>query len=222
MYLPLKKIVNYCLAVMLLLLSGKSVFAQITVVKGTIKDTKTAEPIAFATVFFDESSVGTTSDANGNYLLETNELSYTKLKVLAMGYVPLSKEVVAGTAQTINFKLTVDAKQLNEVVVKGQKSKYRNKDNPAVELIRKVIEHKSENRKEGFDYYEYEKYEKLQFALSNVTEKFKNRKAFKKFQFVFENLDTTKLQGKPVLPVYMNESLSEVYYRKSPSKKKKL
>ncbi len=222
MYLPLKKIVNYCFVVMLLLLSGKSVFAQITVVKGTIKDTKTAEPIAFATVFFDESSVGTTSDANGNYLLETNELSYTKLKVLAMGYVPLSKEVIAGTTQMINFKLTVDAKQLNEVVVKGQKSKYRNKDNPAVELIRKVIEHKSQNRKEGFDYYEYEKYEKLQFALSNVTDKFKSRKAFKKFQFVFENLDTTKLQGKPVLPVYMSESLSEVYYRKSPSEKKEI
>lgn len=221
MCLPLKKILKYYFAVGLALLVCKSGLSQVTIVKGSIKDAKTSEAIAFATVFFDESSEGTTSDANGNYSLESTK-SYTKLKVLAMGYIPLSKEVVAGIEQTVNFKLTVDAKQLNEVVVKGQKSKYRNKDNPAVELIRKVIDHKPENRPEGFNYYEYEKYEKIQFALSNITEKFQNRKAFKKFQFVFENLDTTKLEGKAVLPVYLKESISEVRYRKSPEVKKEI
>ncbi len=221
MCLPLKRIVNYCVVIVCLILSTQTYLAQNTIVQGMIRDSKTGNPVAFATVFFDESSVGTTSDENGNYLLKTDQ-PYTKLKVLAMGYVPLSKEVQAGVEQTVNFKLVIDTKVLNEVVVKGQKSKYRNKDNPAVELIRKVIDHKSENRKEGFDFYEYEKYEKIQFALSNVTEKFKNRKAFKKFQFVFENIDTTKLQGKPVLPVYLNESISEVYYRKSPSSKKEI
>jgi hypothetical protein len=220
MFLSLQK--NHILVSLLfLMLCGKTLFSQNTIISGTVTDAKTSEPLSFATVFFDESSIGTTTDARGYYKIQSDK-NYTKLKVLSLGYKPMSKEVVLGKEQSINFKLQPEAKQLDEVTVKGQKSKYRNKDNPAVELIRKVIDHKSENRKEGFDYYEYEKYEKVQFALSNVTDKFKNRKAFKKFQFVFENLDTTKLEGKPVLPVYLKESLSNVWYRKSPKTTKEI
>lgn len=220
MFLLLQK--NHILVSLLfLMLCGKTLFSQNTIISGTVTDAKTSEPLSFATVFFDESSIGTTTDAKGYYKIQSDK-NYTKLKVLSLGYKPMSKEVVLGKEQSINFKLQPEAKQLDEVTVKAQKSKYRNKDNPAVELIRKVIDHKSENRKEGFDYYEYEKYEKVQFALSNVTDKFKNRKAFKKFQFVFENLDTTKLEGKPVLPVYLKESLSKVWYRKSPKTTKEI
>jgi hypothetical protein len=221
MCLPLRKVVSCCCAILFLLMCVKPAMGQTTLVKGVIRDARTNEPVAYATVFFDESSVGTTSDEAGNYRLETDQ-PYTKLKIMAVGYVPVSKELIAGTEQVFDFKLKVDAKQLNEVVVKGQKTKYRNKDNPAVELIRKVIDHKSENRPEAFNYFEYEKYEKVQFALSNVTDKFQNRKAFKKFQFVFENLDTNKLEGKAVLPVYLKESISEVRYRKSPEAKKEI
>src|SRR6218665_3356793 len=203
------------------LLLFNSLFAQKTVVSGIVTDAKTSDPVPFATVFFDESGTATTTDGSGYYKLESDK-GYTKLKVMVIGYKPASKEVISGKEQQLNFKLQAEAKQLGEVTVKAQRSKYRNKDNPAVELIRKVIDHKSENRNESYDYYEYEKYEKIQFALSNVTEKFQNRKAFKKFQFVFENLDTTKLEGKPVLPVYMKESIADVRYRKSPKERKEI
>ena len=218
----MSRLKNNFFILFLFIVLGNSVVAQRTVVRGIIKDAKTAEPIPFATIFFDESSVGTTSNADGTYYLETDK-PYEKLKVLFTGYKPISKDVVlSDTNQIINFKLVSEPSQLNEVTVKGKKSKYRNKDNPAVELIKKVIAHKSQNRPESFNYYEYEKYEKTQFALSNITEKFKNRRAFKKFQFVFENIDTTKLEGKAVLPVYMKEALSRVYIRKSPSEKKEI
>ncbi|PBQ32816.1 hypothetical protein CNR22_13880 [Sphingobacteriaceae bacterium] len=195
--------------------------AQTTVVRGKVTDAKTNEALPFVTVFFDESSVSTQTDEKGEFTIKT-EGEYTKLKLITMGYKPTSREVFPGKVQTIAVKLIQEAKVLNEVTVKSQKSKYRNKNNPAVELIRKVIDHKESNRKEGFDFYEYEKYEKIQFALSNVTEKFQNKKVFKKFQFVFENLDTTKLEGKPVLPVYLKESLSEINYRRSPKTKKEI
>lgn len=212
--------INY-IFILLALLSSLTGLAQKTIVKGTVSDAVTKEALAFVTVFFDESSIGTTTDADGNYIISTDK-EYTKLKVLYVGYKPVSKEVIPGKEQTIDFKLVTEAKQLKEVTVKSGKAKYRNKNNPAVDLIRKVIDHKSENRKEGFDFYEYERYEKIQFALSNVSEKFQNRKAFKKFQFVFDNMDTTKLEGKPVLPVYLKESLSDVLYRKSPKTKKEI
>jgi hypothetical protein len=208
-------------SLLLLILLRQNLFAQNTIISGFVTDSKNSEPVAFATVFFDESDIGTTTDVTGYYKLVTNK-NYTKLKVLCIGYKPTSKEVQFGKEQSVNFKLQSETKQLGEVTVKGQKTKYRNKDNPAVELIRKVIDHKSENRKEGFDYYEYEKYEKVQFALSNITEKFQNRKAFKKFQFVFDNIDSTKLEGKPVLPVYLKESISNVWYRKTPTASKEV
>lgn len=215
----LKKITTNSIFFILLLFNP--LFAQKTVVHGIVTDAKTSDPVPFATVFFDESGIATTTDGSGYYKIESDK-GYTKLKVMVIGYKPASREVISGKEQQLNFKLQAEAKQLNEITVKAQRSKYRNKDNPAVELIRKVIDHKSENRNESFDYYEYEKYEKIQFALSNVTEKFQNKKAFKKFQFVFENLDTTKLEGKPVLPVYMKESISDVRYRKSPKEKKEI
>ena len=217
MKFTLKKIILFFLVIY-----TSSALAQSTIVRGTIRDSKTKEILPFATVFFDESNFGTTSDSLGRYKLETTE-NYIKLKVLMIGYKPISKEVTPGVEQTIDFKLIPEGKTLNEVTVRSnQRKRYRNKNNPAVELIQKVIDHKSTNRIEGFDYYEYEKYEKIQFALSNVTEKFQNRKAFKKFQFVFENLDTTKLSGKPVLPLYLKETISDTRYRKSPEAKKEI
>ena len=208
-------------SIFFIILLSNSLLAQQTIVTGTVIDAKSTDPIPFATVFFDESGIATTTDGSGYYKIESNK-GYTQLKVIVLGYKPVSKEVINGKEQIINFKMQTETKQLNTVTVKAQKFKYRNKNNPAVELIQKVIDHKSENRKEGFDFYEYEKYEKIQFALSNVSEKFQKRKAFKKFQFVFENLDTTKLEGKPVLPVFLKESLSDVRYRKSPKAKKEI
>ncbi len=217
----MKKFSLYKTFVMCAFFLGGALAAQTTLVKGKISDARTNEALPFVTVFFDESGVSTQTDEKGEYTIKT-EKEYTKLKIITMGYKPTSREVIPGKDQIFDIKLVEEVKVLNEVTVNSKKVKYRNKNNPAVELIRKVIEHKEENRKEGFDYYEYEKYEKIQFALSNVTEKFQNRKVFKKFQFVFENLDTTKLEGKPVLPVFLKESLSDIHYRKSPKTKKEI
>ncbi len=217
----MKTSINQIILFFFILFTGELI-GQSTIVRGTVRDIKTKAALPYATVFFDESNIGVTTDSLGKFVIETTDITYTKLKVLFIGYNPVSKEVTPGVEQVIDFRLTAEGKSLNEVTVKSKRTKYKNKDNPAVELIRKVIDHKSKNRPEGYNYYEYEKYEKIQFALSNVTEKFQNRKAFKKFQFVFENLDTTKLEGKAVLPVYLKESISDVRYRKSPEAKKEI
>jgi len=209
------------LLVLVFVFCSHLVEAQLTVVKGKIVDAKTLAPLPFVTVFFDESGISTQTNESGEYIIKTVK-EYTRLKVITIGYKPVSREVVPDKEQVIDIKLVQEVKVLNEVTVKSQKVKYRNKNNPAVELIRKVIDHKDKNRQEGFNYYEFEKYEKIQFALSNVTEKFQNKKVFRKFQFVFENLDTTKLAGKPVLPVFLKEILSDVRYRKSPKAKKEI
>ncbi len=83
-------------------------------------------------------------------------------------------------------------------------------------LIGKVIQHKDLNRDEAYGYLEYEKYEKIQLALSNINEVFTQAKVFRKYSFIFNNIDTTKRIGKDVLPVFIKESISDHYYRKEP------
>src|SRR5690606_28166823 len=102
----------------------------------------------------------------------------------------------------------------------GKKGRYRNRENPAVQLIRKVIENKERNQLSANDYVQYNQYEKVSLSLSNLSDKFKNRKIFRKYQFLFNEQDSTELGGSITLPAYMEEKVSNVYYRGNPEKKK--
>ncbi|MBK9109181.1 MAG: carboxypeptidase-like regulatory domain-containing protein [Saprospiraceae bacterium] len=195
--------------------------AQRTVIKGIVTDANTKEPLAFANVLFSNTSTGTNTDFDGLYTLETSK-KYLNLEARYVGYETKVIAVKYGETQVINFQLKPNNSVLNEVLVKSAKQKYSKKNNPAIELIEKVIANKKINRKSNFEQYEYEKYQKLEFALSNVSEKFKNKKIFKNFQFVFDNLDSSKMNGKPLLPVYLKENIWDVYYRKEPKATKEI
>jgi hypothetical protein len=207
-------------AFLIFLFSFTGLYAQ-TTVRGTVSDAVTGEPLPFVNISIPGMSTGVTTDFDGNYALTSND-SIIRLQYVNLGYKTETRNVKPGVKQTINVKMTRDVKTLGELTVKEKKKRYKNKDNPAVELIRKVIDHKRMNRKEEIDAYQYEKYEKVQFALSNITEKFKKRKYMRKFQFIFDNLDTTKLPGKEILPMYLSETMSEYYYRQSPKSVKEI
>ncbi len=200
--------------------SATGVYGQTTQVKGRISDQKTNEPIPFVNVSVVGTTQGVQADVNGNYTLTISNMGAGKVQFSSVGYRTFAKAFKANSTQIFNIKLQSTTQNLSEVVVKGKKEKYRNKDNPAVTLIRKVIEHKDENRKESLDFYQYEKYEKLQLDLSNIDEAYKNKKIFKNFQFIFDNLDTAKRTGKVSLPLYLKETLADVYYRKNPKEEK--
>jgi len=104
--------------------------------------------------------------------------------------------------------------------VKAKKKRYRRKDNPAVTLMKKVIKNKDKNRLEGQAHAEYEKYEKVELAINDITEEYKQKKIFKKLQFLFDYVDTSEVNGKPFLPIYIKETASKIYYQKSPLKEK--
>ena len=195
--------------------------AQTTTVSGQVTDAKTGETLIAATVNFVGTTSGTNTDFDGNYELASSAASDTII-VSYLGYEDYRQAIKQGQSQTVNVKLVENAVTLDEAVV-VYKEKYRNKDNPAVQLIKKVIAAKDENRASNYDFYEYEKYEKVMLGLSNVSKKFKSRKAFKTVQFLFEELDTTSLdEGKELLPIFLKESISDVRYRKAPSGDKEI
>lgn len=205
---------------LLVLLLPISTFGQ-TIVRGLVTDSKTGHPLPFVNIILEGTIEGRNSDFNGQYFMETN-LPGTKLKFTLIGYQPILMDIEQGKSQIISVKMVPDIKELKTVEIKGTKQRYKNKDNPAVELIDRVIAHKKQNRKDQLSAYQYEKYEKVQFALSNISEKFKKRRYLKKFQFIFDNLDSNLMPGKVILPMYLQETLSEVYFKKDPTRSKEI
>lgn len=217
-----KQIINISVNLMflMLLLIITSAHAQkITQVRGKVIDARTKEPLPFVNIVFEGKNIGTTTDFNGRYSLSTQWAS-SKLMASFIGYEKQTKTIITEKHNVINYELEPNSITLNEVEVVSKKKRYRNKSNPAVELIRRVISNKNLNRKEVLDYFKYDKYEKIEFDLNNITEKFRSKKAFKKIQFIFNYVDTAEINGKPYLPVFLKETLSEVYYRKNPKSEK--
>ena len=190
-----------------------------TTVKGKVIDKKTREPLPFVNVYFEGRNIGTITDNNGNFKISTKEAS-KQLSASFMGYYPQTKSVVLGKSCTINFELSSENISLNEIIVQSKKKGYRNKENPAVALIRNVIAHKKENRGDKFNYYEYNKYEKIEFDINDVSDKLNDKTIFKKINFIFDYADTSVIDGKIYLPVFLKETLAKVYYRKTPKAKK--
>ena len=192
---------------------------KLTRISGIVRDSLTKEPLPFVNVVFIGKNIGAISDYKGYYSLVT-QWGSNQLQASFIGYKPGIKKVISESNQKINFDLQPIHFSLKEVTVSAKRKGYRNKDNPSVGLIRKVIAHKKDNRKESLDYYEYDKYEKIEFDLNNITPEFRNKRALKNFQFVFNYVDTSRINNKPYLPVFLKETKSTVYYRKSPKSKK--
>ncbi|WP_257670054.1 DUF5686 and carboxypeptidase-like regulatory domain-containing protein [Parapedobacter tibetensis] len=197
-----------------------NILAQTTTIKGVIKDKNSKETLPYVSVAIVGGLVGsgTSADEDGRYQITVSG-NLTTLRFSYIGYLPIDTTITPGQDQTIDIAMEVDATMMEEVVISGRR-RYRNRDNPAVQLIRKVIEHKEENQLEAQEYVQYEQYEKVSFALSNLSEKFKNRRIFKNYQFLFNEQDSSTLGGKYTLPAYMHEKLSQIYFRKSPQKRK--
>ena len=102
-----------------------------------------------------------------------------------------------------------EAESLKEVVIyTGKTSK---KNNPALDILRKIWERKRKNGLYLFDQYQMEKYEKVEFDMNTIDSAFMKNKIFKGMEFVFKHVDTSKVTGKTYLPIFINESLYEVY-----------
>ena len=190
-----------------------------TIVKGFVKDAVTMKPIQFVSIYF-EGGKGVTTGVDGSYSIITYRDKLTTLNFSFTGYKKISKKIVVGKEQTINVELEL-AESLKTVVVKSRgRNRYRNKDNPAVELIDLVIENKNKNRIKAYDFVQYEQYEKLSLSLTNKPEKLIKNRLFRNYKFILENIDSTTIEGKSLLPIYLEEKLSDRYLKKNPEKDK--
>lgn len=194
----------------LFLLSLSSV-AQKTVVSGVVTDAVSGETLPFVNLLFQNSKVGTSTDIDGKFRIETYYPT-DSLQASFIGYQLTARKVKKDEEQVINFKLSSGSVAVEEVIVQYQ-------GNPAHDILKRVYNNKSANNREKYDAFNYEVYNKVEFDLNNITEDFKNKKMFKKFQFIFDFVDSTSAD-KDYLPMFMTESVSDFYYRRDPKSEK--
>ena len=191
----------------ILLLSSLSVVSQTTKVTGKIVDAISREPLPFVNIIFKGTTVGGTSDFEGNFSISTT-LRVDSISISYVGYNKLTLAIKRGVEQTLNIGLTQGIDLMTVEVRPGE--------NPAHRILRKIIANKDKNDREKLDAYEYEVYNKVEFDLNNLSDDFKNKKLLQPFSFIFDNIDSTNAKEKPYLPVFMTEALSDFYYRRSP------
>lgn len=183
-----------------------SLFAQ-TKVSGVVEDVS-KNPVPFANVYFKGSQKGTISDENGQFYLESPE-KYDALVISFMGYQ--NKEITLSKRTTYNLVIVLeeDSESLDEVIVySGKTSK---KDNPALDILREIWKNRRENGVKKFKQYRYDKYEKLEFDINTIDSSLIKSRVFQGVEFIWDHMDTSHVTGKTYLPIFINESLSEVY-----------
>ncbi|MES2411156.1 MAG: DUF5686 family protein [Bacteroidota bacterium] len=195
---------DFTLLIIFLFLSISS-FAQ-TKVSGIVVD-NTNEPVPFANIVFKGSNTGVVSNEDGRFYIESSE-NYTTLSVAFVGFP--TQEFVLPKQVNYDFKVVLKGgASLKEVkIFAGKTSK---KSNPALDILRKIWERRRKNGLKMFNQYQYEKYEKVEFDMNTIDSAFMKNKIFKGMEFVFKNIDTSKVTGKTYLPIFINESLSDVY-----------
>lgn len=198
-----------------LLLTSTGVSAQI---KGVVTDSITHEPLMYITVQYEGKGVGGITNAQGEYQVETRK-GWNELTFSAVGYVTKKVKFAPGT-RVLNVTLQSADIQLSEVVVKPQKEKYSRKNNPAVDFMRKVIEHKKGLKLEENDYYQYQKYEKMKMSINDVTPEKMEKGIYKKFSFFKDQVELSPKTNKMILPISIKETASKTIYRKSPKSEK--
>lgn len=186
---------------------------SVTKVRGKVFDAKTKEPLGFVDVGFKGTTVGTSTDLNGYYTIDTRFPSDT-LFASFLGYKKEFRRIVRNTTNNIDFYLEPEGFVSEAVVFKEKKAKYSKKNNPAVDLYKKVILNRYKNWLKSKEYYSYEQHEKIRLDLNNITEEFKNSALLKKLSFLWDYIDVSDFNGKTFLPVFMRETLSDVYYKK--------
>lgn len=202
-------------SITLLLALVISVKAQIT---GEIYDTD-GYPIPLASAIYKGHHVAEASDLDGKFKIARHngwELTFS-----SVGFQPQTIKVGPKTPSHLKIVLKEDAHNLGEVVIKQKREHYSRKNNPAVELMKRVIAAKKRSHLENYDYYQYNKYQKITFSLNDIKPAdLDSSKFFKKRAYVKDQIETSPYNGKLILPVSVDETVTQHIYRKDPKVEK--
>ena len=193
---------------------------QNTIIKGIVTDSITGERLPYVSLKFEGTTIGAATDGNGNFSFSTPTIDKI-LEISYLGYDKKQMKVIPGKTNDLKIQLVPNGIMLNEVVVRPQKEKYSKKENPAVKFVKQVIASRESNDPRNHDYFQYDQYEKMVFAMNDYHPKPKKNGKPGKFDFLIDFVDTLDV-GTTILPVSEKEKVESVYYRKEPKAEKRI
>jgi len=205
---------KYLLLIFLSLLTITS-HAQVT---GKVIDSKTRQPIDYVNVYYEGKNCGELTDENGRFVIKEDS-TWNELTIHTLGYITqvikLDKERKKN--KDLVIKLVPEARILSGVTLTAKKKKYSRKNNPAVQLMEKVIAHKKHADIRSRDFFTYGKYEKMVFSLNDVSDKVFDTEEYKRFAFLKDHVERCPQTDKLILPLTVEEKISQIFYRKDPN-----
>ena len=194
------------------------VLAQAQQIRGVVTDAETGDSIPMVSVIYKGHHVAVVSDVSGRFTIDRHE--GWNITFSAVGYKSRIVAVTSKTKGRLHIKLSPDKHMLAEVTVKAKRQKYSRKNNPAVELMRRVVAAKKKTDLSLNDYYQYNKYEKITLSLNDLKSEQLETGPFKKHPWLVEQVEVSPQTGKMILPVSVDETVSQKIYRRDPRSEK--
>lgn len=186
--------------------------------KGIVTDSLTNAPLEYVSIFYQGSTIGANTNDSGKFTINSSD----KYNILTFSYLGYKKKSIKVKPNSgfLEIQMVPDDVILSEVVIKPKRQKYKRKNNPAVELMEKVIANKREFKLEINDFYKYDRYQKMKVSLNNLTEEKLNKGIYKSLGFKADQLEMSRVTGNYIVPVSVHETFSEIIYRKNPKSTK--
>ncbi|MFY8128319.1 MAG: DUF5686 family protein [Chitinophagaceae bacterium] len=191
--------------------------AQNKPIKGKTQNGFTKEVMPYTSVFWKKSGFGVTSDSVGLFTLMPSKFLNDTMVISYVGYqdayYPFNPKLKYDSIVFVVELSTVKTK--DEVVVKSKFSK-------GLRWWKNVVSHKPENNPYKYNQYSCEVYNKLELDLNNANRSsFESIKLLKPFSFLLDNIDSVT-DTKPFLPVFLTESISDLYVKNKPYKSREI
>ena len=209
-----------CVVMLLLTVAMAAVGQQVAVtqITGYVRDSLSREGVPYASIALVGTSEGTLATVNGGFTINSRA-SFNKLRITAMGYSTKEVAIKPGQGSVIVIDLVPTGVELNEVVVHKGKEKYSKKNNPAVEMIKKLRARRDDNDPRRFQYYGYTQYERMMVGFGDLDNLINTPDEQK---WVDEYADTSLLTGKRVLPFSIKETVARDNYSRQPEAHKQV
>lgn len=210
----MKKSIRHFTLLATFLAAAVSAAAQ-DIIHGYVVDQQTGDSISYASVVYKGTKEGVAGTLSGQFTIaRRNGMTLT---VSAVGYKPRSIKISEKTPEKLHVTLISDSKKMQEVVVKAKRRhRYTRKNNPAVELMRRVIAAKERTNLENHDFYRFDKYQKITIGANNLTPEELESKTFRDFPWLLNQVEVCLYNNKLILPVSVDETLTQHLYRKNP------
>lgn len=204
--------------ILLLLILAQAAGAQ--TITGVVVEEFTGDTIPFPSVQYKKEKIATSGNAYGRFSIK--RLNGEKLTFSAVGYQELTILIGPNTPSEMKITLKTDTKQLKGVTVKTKRSKYSRKNNPAVELMKRVIAAKKRTDLANHDYYQFNKYQKITFAINDIKPTELENEKLKKKKWLINQIETCPYNNKLILPLSVDETVTRNIYRKDPKTEKSI